>query len=173
VILSDHDIVDEWYTLVPDHGGEAPGVLTTVEDNLAAVGVPEMRWTYENIATDIVAALFNQGRDFLVVTLGTFPRYRILVGCEDHGTALGVSLLVARMPSPWRRLCRAFSATDETTRNREAGRLDAFRVADLTAAVAVVRHALDEALRTSLAAVESEFGSFAGVGKTLPWGDDE
>jgi len=165
VTLSDLDTASEWHTLIPGGHGEGPGVLAAVEDNLFAVGVPGVMWTRESISTGIVASLLGRRRDFLVVTFDAFPEHRVLLGCRDYGNALGVSLFVVATPRLCRKLCRALLFHHDTARREEVGsELSPIELADLTAAIAVVRHALNDALQNLSGATKPPWDSFSDDG---------
>ena len=158
--LTDYQIVNQWHALLPRCHGEAPGILAMVEDELAQVGVPGLYWSQESVSTGLLKGLFGKRRDFLLVSHEAFSEYRVLVGCQNYGTALGVSRLVVASARLLNDAYRAIRLNVEITERFQIGsELDPFDLADLRAILEIIHQAVRGAVQNLLSEREEQASS--------------
>ena len=154
--LTDYQIVNQWHVLLPHCRGEGPGILAMIEAELAQVGVPGLYWSQESVSTGLLKSLFGKRRDFLLVSHGAFSQYRVLVGCQNYGTALGVSRLVVASP---RLLDEVYRAMRE--RFQIGNELDPFDLTDLRAILEIIHQAVRGAVQDLLNEREEQASSIS------------
>lgn len=139
--LKDGHIVRQWSVLLPNCQGEAPGLLATVEEILAAQEVPGLSWNQDSASTGFLKGLMGKRRDVLVVRNDKFSEWLVCVGAQDYGKYLNVTWYLTTSPKLLNRVRSA--AAGETL----VDGLDVFDQQDVEAYIAVTRMAVVAATR--------------------------
>lgn len=141
--LNDADIENQWHDLLEACGDHGPGLLSSIEEYLAAAKVPGACWSYETATTGLLGELIRKRRrEYLVIRVPGVT-YEVAVGARSYGTLLALSWYLVPAPPIVKAIRQRLSLREDGPGAAHAvADLSLFERADLAAFVTLTRLAL-------------------------------
>ncbi len=144
--LSNQIVIARFHALIHEAAGEAHGFLHSVERTLDRSEAPGLTWTYESVSTGLVKGLFGKRRDYLLVRDKQFRDHVVCVAARPYGRHLDAVWYHTVSPRLGRRFQEVLEQGLAQSSEPIVGVYDLFDIQDLSAFVALTRHAVQAAV---------------------------